>query len=233
MFLEFCHWNHILKCVVQRLQVRVNLVAHVTRQETEFLAGLHCGAAEYDFPYLTVLQCPHCKCNGRVCLSCSGWAHCEYHVVLLELLDKTALVLAAWVDGAAVDVVDNDIAVASLIALLAVHGIYYCLLVEAVVFVAILLEQIEDLAEAFKLLFIAHGAYYVVARHNAQFRVQSLEHLQMHVACSVETYKVNSVKDKISLYHSVLFPYLNSLFSLSRHQSVLRLRRHRCMRMVR
>ena len=201
MLFEPCHRYHILKGIIQRLQVWVNLVAHVTWKKTEFLTCLHCRTAKYNLPYLTVLQCFYCKCDCRVSLSCSCRAHGKNHIVLLEFLDKPALVLGAWVYRASVDVVDNDIAVAAFVTLLAVYCINYCLFVQTVVFVAILLEQVEHLVEPLKFLLVTHSTYYIVACHNAQFGMQSLEHLQVYVPGTVESYKVNTVKNKIPLYH--------------------------------
>ena len=35
--------NHVLECIVEGLQIGVDLLFHVAWKETEFLSGLHCG----------------------------------------------------------------------------------------------------------------------------------------------------------------------------------------------
>ena len=168
VLLKLCHWYHILQRVIERLKVWVNLVAHVTGQESELFTGFYSGATEDNFPYFAVLECLDGKCYGGICLSCSGRSYCKQHVVLLELLDEAALVFGTWVNRTSVDVVYNDIAVIALIAFLSVYGIYDCLFVKTVVFVAVFHKQFHNLAETVQFLFVSHNLDDIVTCNNTQ-----------------------------------------------------------------
>ena len=49
VFLQLGSRNHVLQGIVQRLQVRIDFILHVARQETQFLARFHGRAAQDDF----------------------------------------------------------------------------------------------------------------------------------------------------------------------------------------
>ena len=68
------------------------------RLEAELLSGFYGGTAEDYFLYLLVLQCAYGKGNGCICLTRSGRADGEYHVVFGESLHQLQLVFAAGDD---------------------------------------------------------------------------------------------------------------------------------------
>ena len=68
-FAQLLGRNHVLQCIIQRLEIGVYLVLHVARQEAKLLASLYCGARQDDSPYLLILECSNGEGN-----TCIGFA---------------------------------------------------------------------------------------------------------------------------------------------------------------
>ena len=84
--------NHVLQRIVQRLQVRVDLLFHVSRQESQFLARLYRRTGQDDTLHLPVLQRPHRQRNRRVGLTATRRTDRKEQVVVLVRLDQRLLV---------------------------------------------------------------------------------------------------------------------------------------------
>ena len=80
-------------------------------QETEFFAGFYGGAAEDDFLDFLILQCAYGKGNGGICLSRTGRADSEYHIILGEAFHQFQLVLAPGNDRLSGDAEHNYVSV--------------------------------------------------------------------------------------------------------------------------
>ena len=106
-FLKLLRRNHISEGIVERLEIRVQLVLHVSRQESQPFSGFHgrtCKYYPFDFP---ILQCPDSQCYGDVCLAGSRRT-CGKNQVAVEIcLDKFLLGLVPGPDRLSVRSVDN------------------------------------------------------------------------------------------------------------------------------
>ena len=100
--------DHVLQRVVQRLEIRVQLVLEVAGQEAQALPRLHGRPREDDPLDLAVLQRPDGQGDGDVRLARSGRAHGEHEVVVEIGLHEFLLRLVTGADGLPVRPVDDD-----------------------------------------------------------------------------------------------------------------------------
>lgn len=92
IFRQFGSRDHVLQRIVKRLQVRVDLLFHIARQETEFLPCFHSRPGEDDSSHFTVLECPHGQCDSRIGLTATRRSDSEEQVVLFVCLHECPLV---------------------------------------------------------------------------------------------------------------------------------------------
>ena len=105
---EFLLRYHVAQGVVEGLQVGVELVAQVARQETEVLACLYCRAGQDDAADFLVLQSTDSESHSRIGFACAGRTDGENHVVLLHGLYQSPLVGGAGTDKKTVAPVHED-----------------------------------------------------------------------------------------------------------------------------
>ena len=98
VFFQLGSRNHILQGIIQRLQIRVYLILHVTGQESKLLTGFHGGATEDDFLDLFIFEGTYGKGNGSIRLSRTGRTYGKYHVVLGETFYQFKLIFTAGDD---------------------------------------------------------------------------------------------------------------------------------------
>ena len=74
---------------------------------------------------------------------------------------------------------------------MAFHYVDDVFFLQGVEFQDVLAQLLHALLEGCHLLVIAQYAQHIIAGHNPQFRIKSLQHLQVHVVGSIEYYAVN------------------------------------------
>ena len=92
IFLQFRLRNHILQRIVERLQIRVDLVLHISGKESELLAGLNCRTRKYHLAHLPVFESTHGKGYRHIRLARSRWSERKRQIVFLKCLDKFLLI---------------------------------------------------------------------------------------------------------------------------------------------
>ena len=190
VFLEFAGRYHLFECVVERLQVRVDLLFHVAGQETELFARFDGGAAKDDFFYLFVLQRADSKGYACECLSRTGRPDSEEHVACFVGFDHAALVFAARRDRPASRAVHDDVCggfFAGALSACDVEDVFFC---ERVVLGAVMLKGCKLFGECGDVIFVADNADHVVARCDAQFGTQGAQHAQIRVSGTEEELRV-------------------------------------------
>jgi hypothetical protein len=92
--------DHVLQRVVQRAQVRIDLLLQVARQEAQVLAGLHGGARQDDALHPLLEERVHRHGDGQVGLTGPRRPDPHRDVVLLDVLEVRRLPLGLRGDGA-------------------------------------------------------------------------------------------------------------------------------------
>ena len=111
------------------------------------------------------------------------------------------LVFGFCTDRSAFYVIYNDSLVLFIVWLLAFHNVYDVCFAQRVVFCAAAYEQFYRAFKVRDCQLVANGFYNVVARHDTQLGVKSLEHTQIRVVCPVEHTRVNFINDYMFFYH--------------------------------
>ena len=88
IFLQLDSRNHILQGIVERLQVRIEFVFHLSGQESQLLTRFHRRTAQDNLAHFLILQGFHGKGNGHKGFSRSGRTRRKDQVVFLECLDQ-------------------------------------------------------------------------------------------------------------------------------------------------
>ena len=68
---SFCA-NHVVQCVIERTQIRINLCGEVTRQETETLACFYSGARKDNSLDTFRVKCQHGHRDSKPALTCTS-----------------------------------------------------------------------------------------------------------------------------------------------------------------
>ena len=143
VFGQFRSGDHVLEGVIERLQIRVYFLLHVSRKETEFLSGFDGGSGENDTSYFFVFESPYGECDCRISLTGSGRSDGEEKIVLLVRIDKCLLVERAGIDGLAVDTMEDQVIGSPLLRFIAVEEHKDVLFREAVIADTELLAESE------------------------------------------------------------------------------------------
>ena len=208
VFLKLDGGDHVLKRIIEGLEIGVDLVFHVAGKEAEFLACLDCGTREDQLADLAVFQGTDGKGNGHVGLACSGRAEGEGKVIFVEGLDEEFLILVAGADRLAVDAVDDHIVVARGLRRLALDDVEDDLFGQFVVLHAILFQLLDLFLELGGLAVVADDLDHRAAGRHAQFREEVADELHVAVVDAVEADGVNIVYDYDSFNHECQFECL-------------------------
>ena len=94
--------HHVAQRVMERTQVRVDLLGEGTGQESHLLTGLHCWTGEDDPAHLPGMQCLHRLGHGQIRLPGTGRANPEDDGVGIHGVDVTLLVAGLGADDVTV-----------------------------------------------------------------------------------------------------------------------------------
>ena len=183
--------QHVLQRVVQRLQIWVYLILHITRQESQLLTSLYGRTREDDLLRRLLLQSLYGKCDGEVGLSRTGRSYGKHHVVLLVGIDEPLLVLRACLDRSPRHGIAYDTLRHLVLRTMSLHDVQDVLLVQRIKPQHVLAQFLGTLLEGSHLLLVTQDADDIVSCHDAQLWIQSPQHLQMPVPCPVEHDRVN------------------------------------------
>lgn len=101
--------NHIVERIVQRLQIGIELLLHVARQETQLLARFD-GRTRQDDPLdVFFFQSPHRQGDGRIGLARTCGADGQQQVVAVVGLHQLELIDRAGPDDRAVVAIDDHV----------------------------------------------------------------------------------------------------------------------------
>ena len=192
---------HVFECVVERLQVGVDFLLHVARQETQLLAGLHSRARENDLAHLLVLERPHGQCHCQIGLARAGRAQGKGEVVFAEGFHQQLLVGGAARDGLAVHAIHDHVVHLELLGRLALDGVEYHVFGELVVLEAIGLKLLYLVLEVSCFLIVAYHGDHAAAGSHAQLGKEVAYELDIGVVHPVENHWVNAVDQYMPFYH--------------------------------
>ncbi len=192
---------HVFEGVVEGLQIGVDLVFHVAGQEAEFLAGLDCGARQYDFAHFFVFEGAHGQGDGDVCLAGAGGAEGKGEVVGGKLLDEALLIGGASLYGAAAHAVDYHAVFFYLAGTVALDDVEDGFLGECVVAHGVLLELLYVALKLGCLAVLADYFYHCSAGGDAQLGEEVAQQEHVGVVDSIESDGVGGV------YHDYAFDH--------------------------
>ena len=172
--------------VVQRLQVRVNLFLHVTRQEAEFLASLHSRTREDDSPDLFVLQRLDSESYSCVCFARTGRSDGKQQIVGLKSFHQFALVDRACEDRFASYAVQDQMVVGDSLGCRAVEQVEDSSLAERTALHANLLATLNIGCEAFDRRIRAGDFESIPSRHHTNLRVLIAQTEDVRIVHAVE-----------------------------------------------
>ena len=170
-------WQHILQRVVERLQIRVDLVLHVTRQEAQLLTSLYGRAAQDDLLGRLVFQGLHGQRYREIGLSRACRTYGEDHIVVVVGFYQPLLILCARLDGASRHRIDDDSLRNLVLGAFSLDDVQDILLPEGVEAQHVLAYPLDVLLKRRHLLLVAEYADDIVASHDAQLRIQRPDHL--------------------------------------------------------
>ena len=202
VLLQFCSGNHFLKGIIKGLQIRINLILHVAREETEFFTGFYGRAAEDDFLHFLILQRTHGKGDGGVSLTRTRRTDGEEHVVLSVGLNQATLIFRTRRDGFTSRAVNNHPLLVLLLCLTALNDIKNVFLRELVELHTVSFQQAEEVLKVCHLLFGAHHFDDIIARNDTQFRAKRLQHAQVGIVRPVKNNGVGLFKNKMFFNHT-------------------------------
>ena len=196
ILLQLGRGDHIVQRIVQRLQVRVELLLHVTGQESQLLPRLDSRARQNHAPHLPILQCAHRQRYGRICLARACGPHGKEQVVVLVKLDQTPLVNRTRTHRDAV-IAEND-------GILVRHGLHtvaqsrreglrHNLLRDVTVLYIIVDERIHLALESLNIGLRPQHTQRRAARHDLHLRGQRPYLLHVDVLCAVEFARVDTL----------------------------------------
>ncbi len=201
--IELLPGYHVLKRIVERLQVRVNLVFHVTRKESQLLPSFHGWPGEYDAPHLFILQGAHGKGDTRISLARTGRTDGEDHIMRVEGMDQSLLVLAACCDGFARDAEDDGATDAIALGAFSLDDMQELFFRKTVVFVAMSLQFVQTFLKSTKFFLVPHGFDDIASSYDSHFWVKCLEHLHVGVVDAIKDDGVSFLKDEVFFCHSL------------------------------
>ena len=195
---------HVFQRIVERLEVWVNFVFHIARQETEFFAGFYGWSREDDFLDGFLLEGLYGKGDAEVGLAGTGWSYGKYHVVLFVSIYQLLLVFAAALDRSAADAVYQYAFHAVCLGLFSFHDVQDVFIIEHVVFKQVLAHLLNILFHLCHFLLVTEHTNHVVACHDTQLRIQRFNHLQVGIVHTVEHHWIDIFEYNMFLYQNVL-----------------------------
>ena len=192
--------NHVLQRIIERLQVRVDLVFHVTRKEAELLTGFYSRTREDDLLGGLLLERLHRQGYAEIGLPRSGRTDGENHVVLLEGVDQLLLIPRPPFDRPSRYRIDKDILYRIGLGLPTFHDVKDILFRQGVIPLHMPAHGLDVLLYLGHLLFVAQDPDDIVTRDNPQLGEERLDHLKMAVADSIEDDRVYIFKNYMLLY---------------------------------
>ena len=205
ILLELDRRDHVLKRIIERLEIGVDLVLHVAGQEPELLASLHSGTRQDDLAHLLVLKSLNGKGYRYIGLSCACRTERKRQVVLPERLYQKSLIGIARRYSLAVYAVDDHIVLLRFGRGIALHNIENHLLGKLVESGAILLQLLDLPFELGCLGIVAYHLYHRTASRHAQLREEVAYEMHIAVVDTIETDRVNIIDDYNSLYHKYIW----------------------------
>lgn len=143
--------------------------------------------------------------NAQVGLSRSSWSHGECHVVLVERVDESLLVLRPAFDGPSAYAINQYALDAIGLCGLSFYDVEDIFVVDGVVFHHVSAHGFEIHLHLGHLVLVAQHANHVVASYDAQFGVERLNHLEVTIVDAVKHNGVDVLK-----YYMFLCQYLSS-----------------------
>ena len=109
ILLQFGRKNHLFQCIIEGLEIRIDLIFHIAGQKPEFFAGFHGRTRQDNLFYLLVFECPNGQSYGGVCFSRTGRTYGKQHVAVVVSLHQSSLIFGARRDGLSRGTVDDNI----------------------------------------------------------------------------------------------------------------------------
>ena len=170
VFLEFDGGYHIFEGVVERSEIRVDLIFHVAGEKTEFFAGLDGWTGEYDSFAGSVFESGDSEGDGNVGLAGAGGAEGECKVIFLIGTHHAYLIGIARGDRSARLAENDDPLGVDLLRRLPLDDVNDGIVGELVVFGCVGLDGLDFCLEFGSLRLFADDFDDAAAGCHAQFR---------------------------------------------------------------
>ena len=177
---------HVFQCVVERLQIGVDLVLHVAGQKAQLLASLDGRTRQDNLLGVLLLHSLYGEGYTEIGFAGTGRSHGEYHVVLVERVYQKLLVFRTALDRSARERIDHNILHGIGLGRLALDDVEYVLIVQTVIFQNMFSYGFNIFFGFGHFFLIAEKTHHIIASHYAQFREQRLYHLQVAVVYPIE-----------------------------------------------
>ncbi len=187
ILLELGSRNHVFEGVVERLEIRVDFVFHISGKETEFLTGLYGRTRKNNFACLAVFEGTHRQCDGYICLAGAGRTECKSQVVVLESLHEVVLMLIARLNGLAVHAENNHAVALFYLRSIAFDYINNHILAKGVVTLYVCCKLMNFRFEIGSLTLLANDAEHRTTRRYAQLGIQILDKLHIGVVYTIKS----------------------------------------------
>ena len=200
-FTEFSRRYHILQGIIERLQIGIEFILHLTRQKAQFLTSLNSRTRKYNLAYLLIFQGSHGKSDGNVSFPRTSRAKGEAQIVLGEGINESLLILSSCGDRLAVHAIDNQAVLFLLHRALTIVETQDHLFVEFVVFVAIVDQPIDESLEHLNVVLIAINLDGPASRSETKLGVECLEQQDVRVVRTIKYHRIGLLQKNNFFYH--------------------------------
>ena len=206
-FLQFLRGNHIPERIVQRLQIRVQLVLEVPGQKAQPFSGLHCGPCEYDSLHLPQFQGPHSQGNCHISLARARRTDGKGQVILEIGSHHPFLGGIAGLHRLALVVVDDNLRPVRKSLFLTyslVEQSLHVIAAQAPLVHPLLDQLVQFRIEGCHIGLAPFQKKFITPGNHLEFRKPAAHNLQQLVGWSINLNRVNCFKDNLFL-HTVYF----------------------------
>ena len=203
IFLQFHGRNHIFEGIVERLQIRVDFVLHISRKKSEFFAGFHRRTREDNFPHLAIFECSHRHSHRQVGFAGARRTEGKGKVAFADGFHQQLLIRRARLDRLAIHTENNGVVHFQFFGRRTFYGVDNHIVGELIVVVAKLGKFLDFLLKESRFFLLANHLNHIAASSHAQLGKEVTNQLNIGIIDTIENHGVNVIDNYVSFYHSV------------------------------